>query len=112
MDQQDTPFQLPLGLPYGTKKVSSSPPVVIDSHVDSGPDLDRWEEGQWLGGFRVGHEVVTAGGEVGIVQDIDRQDGKLVVRLEWGIGALVPMDLDQVKHVDGRNDNENIFTGI
>ena len=112
MDRQDTPHQLPLGLPYGTKKVSSSPPVVVDSHVDSGPDLDRWEEGQWLGGFRVGHEVVTAGGEVGIVQDIDRQDGKLVVRLEWGIGALVPMDVDQVRHVDGRNDYGSIFSGI
>ena len=41
MDRQDTPFQLSLELPYGTKKVSSSPPVVVDSHVDSGPDLDR-----------------------------------------------------------------------
>ena len=65
---------------------------------DLATDVSTYEASQWLDGFRVGAYVVTDQGEQGVIQDI--QDDRLLVRLDNGLGELVPMASGQLSHED------------
>ena len=67
-------------------------PAPEDEDYEEGdfvPPVDAWEATRWLDGFRVGEYVVVDDGQLGVIQDIE--NGQLMVRLDNGIGDLVPM---------------------
>ena len=65
---------------------------------DLATDVGTYEKAQWLDGFRVGEYVVTEQGEHGVIQDME--EGRLLVRLDYGLGELVAMESGQVSHED------------
>ena len=65
--------------------------------VPSSPkEPDPYEEAQWLGGFRVGHYIVTDSGNVGVIQGV--RGDRLAVGLDYGNGEMVLLAPEQVKH--------------
>ena len=76
--------------------VESLPPDDQPEGRDSGDgESDPWEEAQRVGPFRIGEYVMMPSGDHGVLQGQD-SEGRALVSTEYGVGRILPFDVDQL----------------